>query len=410
MVLMLRLFGISNGSDIYLLAMSVILSWHFISLLFIAQFIPFYNDLKVKSENSAHAFYNQVLVFSLVVGVVLFSIFFVFLQPVIHVYTLNLDAERFFHLYKILKIMLFSLIFLPVFSTTEQLLIAEKKFFMMYLLHIILVLVPVITMGVLLYKNNPDINILASMYSVGMFISALTGVIYCAVKIIPFKFVFKTQNFKNYILNSFTMTSGNAIVNCLLPIVINNFLVNFSNGVISCFYYSKNGIEAVNTILLDYTKQKLTSDLSENIAQKRVNQIKQIIKKYVITAPVLFFVFSLAVYFLIPLVLRLILFNSNICLDEKLFANIFLALIPWYTLGVLVQPYLFFNILSKKSFVIISANLLYVGISAIILSCLPAKFYYLCTTLFATNIISFIIYVCSTKRTTKRMKECLNGA
>ena len=141
-----------------------------------------------------------------------------------------------------------------------------------------MILIPVLAMGYMLFSNTPDIKSLAMAYSAGVFTASVTGIVGCA-KHIPFKFVFKTKNFLKFISNSFTTYSGNAVYNCLFPVVLNNFLVNFPNGIISCFYYSKNGIEAVNMITTDYSNRNITSELSEMLARKRTKEIRQTAKK-----------------------------------------------------------------------------------------------------------------------------------
>ena len=403
MVLMLRLFGFSQGSDIYLLAYSLIMSWHFIPLLFMGQFIQFYNDLKVESEKLAHNFYNQSLMYSFCLGILLFTACFLFLKPIVHLYTLNLDSERLSLLIQTLHIMIFSNIFAPVVSLTEQLYIAERKFLLSYLLQIIMLLGPTIMMCSLIFLNNPNIKLLAISYALSVFASAIFGAIYCAKKLIPFKFIFKTKNFIKFIRNSFSMYSGLGIFNCLFPIVLNNFLVIFTNGIISCFYYSKNAIEAVSLIAIDYTNKNTTSEISKLVAHKDTGNIKKIIKKYLQISPLLFFVTAIIVYFMIPIVLKVVFYKTGISLDGKIFANIFLSLIPWYIIFTFSCPYSYTNTFGKKSYAVIIANLCFVGVTAIILQYCSKNIYNISYAMFFAQIIAFIIYWYCAQKTLKAL-------
>lgn len=400
MVLMLRLFGISEGSDIYLLAYSIILSWHFIPLFFMGQFIQFYNDLKEDSCGTANNFYNQTLIYSLSIGLILFLICYIFLNPLVHLYTHNINPAKLLSLVQILKIMIFSIIFAPVVSLTEQLFIAEKKILHSYILQIIILLGTVLTMAYLILVNNPSIKILAVSYSVSIFISALYGFLYCAKRIIPFKFVLTSKNFVKFIRNSFATYFGFGIFNCFFPLVLNNFLVNFSNGIISCFYYSKNTIEAVNMVTVDYTNRNITSDLSIMIAKKEMDKIKQIIKKYLLFSPLLFGVVSFSVFIAIPVMLKLVFYKTGFSLNEKMFANIFLSLVPWYIIFIISCPFSYINILGKKSYAVIIANSFFVGTTATVLFLSSKELIYnISFAMFLAQITVFIIYWCYSKKT-----------
>jgi len=401
--LMLRVFGVSQGADIYLLAVSIITSWQYIPLLFTGQFIPFYNDLKVKSIDRAHAFFYQALIFALLLGVLLFLIFLVFLKPLVHLYTVNLDAERHTALLQILSIMISALILLPAEIITENLFIAEKKFVHAYILNIITLLIPTAAMGYMFFAGIQDIRLLASAYAAAYFLAAFFGIFVCLYKYIPFKLSFEPEFFKKFISNSFTMSFGTAPDVFLMPVILNNFLSSFSSGIISNFYYARNAVLSVSLIAADYANKDLTSDLSNFIARRNKKNIIMTIKKYLIFIPLIFSIAAVITYYALPFVLKVIFYNSNTQLDINEFARMFIFLIPWYIIALISYPFYDFNTLSKKSGVILFANIIQTSAAALILNLFLKNAYNIAAALFAAQFLFCTVHLFFTVREVKKL-------
>ena len=360
MVLMLRVFNFSQESDLYLLAYSIIYTFNFIPLLFIGQFIQFYNDLKAKSTASAHDFYNQSIVFTALLGIGLFGLSYIFLQSLLHLHTLSIDVERLVLLTRLMRIMVFCVLFLPLLALLERIFTAEKQFFMLYVCQIIMVLLPVLSLGYMLLTHQANIILLAESYTVSVVLAVVLGLGTVAVRTIPFRFSWPSSSLIPFIKNSFSTHSGIAMTNCFMPIILNNFLVHFPNGIISCFYYSRNALEATHTVTTDYSIRLFLAEVSAHIAQNNLSRITPLIKKYLLYVPVCFAIISLCLYAAIPLGLKIVFMHMNLAVDVSLFKTLFLYLIPWFVLSLVSHPYYAVNLSAKNSRSIIAANLFFV--------------------------------------------------
>src|SRR6185369_13884104 len=94
-VMMVRVFGVSEQADAYLIACSIIASLQLIQIMFVEQFMFFYNDLKVQSCENARNFYNAAISISLLTGVLFCIVFFLSTTPLIKLFAFGIDGERF---------------------------------------------------------------------------------------------------------------------------------------------------------------------------------------------------------------------------------------------------------------------------------------------------------------------------
>lgn len=264
--LLMRIFGVSIQSDAYLLASSILVSLQGIQNMFIIQFIHFYNDEKVKSKGSANKFYNCSLLFAFIFGLLSFIIFYLFLNQIIHMFVLNIDTERLLVLKQLLFVSTLVLVFYPIISINEAILNAEMRFSIPYILNTIPNATVVLAQVVLLYLGSKNITILAFAQSIASVMVAVFGTIYVSQKLIPFRIQLWHGIMPKFIKNSFEIASGHAFYGIMFNLVLNNFLVLFSKGIVSCYYYAKKIIDISTLFSLGPSKSILRSNISKALA------------------------------------------------------------------------------------------------------------------------------------------------
>lgn len=390
MALMLRVFSFSQASDVYLLAYSIVYPFNFVPLLLFGQFMQFYNDLKTRSTAAAHDFYNQSLVFAIGTGLVLFALAYFFLHPLLRMHTFNLDAQRLSSLTQVMRIMVFTILFLPLAGLLERFFLAEKNFLMLYTCQIIMILLPTLSLGYMMLAHQPNVLLLAAAYTLSVILSAVLGATVIAAKNIPLKLALP-KDFTTFVKNSFTTHLGITINNCFMPVILNNFLVNFSSGAISCFYYSRNALTATDMIVTDYSNKLIYSEISYSMAENNPARIRQLIRKYLLYIPACFGAAALLLYTLIPLGLKIVFLKTNLTMDVTLFQTLFLCLIPWFILTLTAHPYYCVNLSNKNSLSVIGANLFFVLVLGGLLLVCRKNIYYIAWGLLGAQFIYFLI-------------------
>lgn len=355
--LLMRIFGVSIQSDAYLLASSILVSLQGIQNMFIIQFIHFYNDEKVKSKGSANKFYNCSLLFAFIFGLLSFIIFYLFLNQIIHMFVLNIDTERLLVLKQLLFVSTIVLVFYPIISINEAILNAEMRFSIPYILNTLPNATVVLAQVVLLYLGSKNITILAFAQSIASVMVAVFGTIYVSQKLIPFKFQLWHEIMPKFIKNSFEIASGHAFYGIMFNLVLNNFLVLFSKGIVSCYYYAKKIIDISTLFSLGPSKSILRSNISKALANSEPELIKNYIKKFIKLSVVIFTIVAITAYLLQGPIIKLISNGSINNVQIKQISYLFLGLLPWSLIELLGVPFAQLNIAAKKSIYLITANI-----------------------------------------------------
>ena len=353
--LLLRVFGVSVQSDVYLLANSIIGSLSGIQNLLIVQFIHFYNDEKVVSKESAHNFYNAALFFSFGIGIISFIIYHLFINQIINIFALNIDISRFLLVKNILLYSTLVLIFYPIMSINEAILNAEMKFSIPYIFAFIPTACIVATQILLMINSSTNIVRLAQAQAVGTMCVGIIGTIYITRTLIPFKLQFWHKCMPKFIRNSVEIAGGHAFYGIFFNIILNNFLASFPKGIISCYYYAKKVIDICTSFSVGPSKNILRSNISKGLANLQLNKTAIFIRKYLKLTVLIVGIVYAGAYLLIKPIIHIL--SSSITDNEiKVIKYLFLGLIPWSFLEIIGVPFAQFNIAAKKSLYLYIAN------------------------------------------------------
>ena len=358
--LLLNLYGVSKESDAFFLATSIMTALQIILIIPIAQFLPFYNDYKSLSIKKSHDFYNYLLIVSMIFGAILCLFFYFGANIIIQLFAANIDTERFIILKKLISIMFCGVAFTTSRELNFQLLNAEMKFSVPYILEMLPNIFIVMAQLYLIFTHSNNIYLLAYAYTLSYISSVLVSCIVINKTLIKFYFINNIGNLTSFFKNSFSMQLGKGIYHFLLPIALNNFLVTLSTGYVSCFYYARKIIDIVNNLLLGPSARILRSRIAKMLSHNNLNEIKKNINLFLLFSILLFIIGMLVMYYLQEPILK---FVSNYKLSESDLIHIkriFLSLIPWYFFMVAETPFVILCTNAKKGLIFICVNALFI--------------------------------------------------
>ena len=354
-ILLIKIFGVSAKSDAYLLSCSILAIIHLILILPVFQFIPFYNDLKVKSLKKSHDFYNYLMLFSLLYGVILCLLFLFGINILVKIFTLHIDAERLILLKQLLSISIFGSAFYTINELNAQLLNAEMKFSLPYIISTIPNMCIVASQLYLIHIHSQNIILLAYAQAIALLLGAILGTLYITKTLIRFKPVFIYEGISKFIKNSVGMQLGNSIYHICFPIILNNFLVTMPKGFVSYFYYARKIIDIINSFTIGPSAKILRSRIAEYFAKKLLPEINKSIKSFNLWGAIIFIVAIIIAYYAQTPILKLI--NNHLTYtDLNMIKQIFLSLTAWYYFMLIESPYVVINMTSKKEWILIIVN------------------------------------------------------
>jgi len=359
-VLMLRVFGVTIQADSYLIACSIITSLQFVQIMFVEQFMFFYNDLKVQDRESARVFYNTAVTFSIFSGIFFYIVFALSVHPLIKMFAFGIDAERYRLLENILQILFMSTIFESVNLINQRLLNAEMQFSVPYILSSFQPLFTVLLLVYLTVTGNPDIELIAGARTFGAFFACLAGFVVLGRMGFPFCCSLRHPTMKPFVINSLAMRFGCNIHNILLNPITNNILALLPSGIASCFYYAQRLHQVVNNVVVGPGYAVFHSRVSRQWSELNLAGIKTDIRKFLPSASAFFLIAATLMYFLIPTVLGMVGSRDLLSGDVELIQHLFLALAPWYLVALVESPFLSVCIASKRSAVFIASNTLFI--------------------------------------------------
>lgn len=366
-VLLIKLFGVSVYSDAYLLSLSIFEVMCLILLMPISQFMTYYNNLKSQSLKKAHDFYNCALLFSFFIGIILCFSANLMLKPIINIFTLNIDTQRYEVLKNLVFIQTIGLMFYPVNGVNERLLNAEMKFSIPYIFFIIPNIIVVAVQFFMIYTQNENIYYLAYARTIGLFFVSLFGTIYIAKTLIKFKFIKWQNTMKDYISNSIIIQFGNSFWAITIPIIFNNFLVTFPQGFVSYFYYAKKILDIVNNFTIGPSKNILSSKISYLLPKRNYDLIKKDSKNFLVWGSFVFILSAFVAFFIQGPILQIITSNKLNPNELRQISLLFLSLCPWYLVILFGTPYVTINIQAKKAKTLLFTNILFTIVLVLLL-------------------------------------------
>ena len=359
-ILLIRLFGVSYQTDSYLMAVAIIAALQLLQLMMVEQFMYFYHDLKVKSVKEAHNFYGTTITFGIIVGIVSFIVLWPGVTLIINLFAHDIDPVRFNMLKSILIILIVGLIFNPMNYVNQRLLNAEMKFSLHYILDSMYYIFISLSLVYILFSHNVNIIILAYANVVGLGIAFTLSFLLVRREGISIKPRKSHHLMKKFISNSFSMKLGYNIHNLLFTPVTNNILAFLPIGFASYFYYAQMIVIGISSFVMGPQYRVLLSNVSNFWSEKKLEDIKVLIKRYLKLFLPLFIVSLAITYFLIPWILNLISSGQLSKTDDYYIQMVFLGLAVWYIIVMAEGAFVSVGMASKNSKIFIFTNSIFI--------------------------------------------------
>ncbi|MBE0568899.1 MAG: hypothetical protein IH577_04410 [Deltaproteobacteria bacterium] len=355
-LLLLKLFGVSSKADAYLIGANVLGSLQFVHSMCIEQFIFVYHDLKTADRQSAKDFYHTAMSFSLVSGVLFCLLYLLAIDPLISLFAFGIDAERHQLLRKVLQIMFIGVVFDSVNAVIQRLLQAEMKFSIPYVLNSLQALLTTILLGYLVVTGNESLELIAGAKTAGISVAFLAGLVVVHRMGFPFRFRLRHPSLGSFLRDSITMRFGQNIRNFLINPITNNILALLPTGYASYFYYAQRLHAITNHVVIGPSYTVLNSRVSMHWAGKNLAGIKADIRKFLPPAVSIFLIVTAFAALLIPAAFRMIGSRNLSQQDIQYIQHLFLALTPWYLIGLVESPFISVSIASRRSMIFIATN------------------------------------------------------
>lgn len=360
-LLLIRVFGVSASADAYLIAANILAALQFIQLMFVEQFMFFYNDLRVVDKHNARTFYQSAVTFALLTGVVLYLLFVLAADPILRVFAFSLDLERFALLKQIYLIMVIGTVVDAASAVNQRLLNAEMRFSIPYLLSAIQTVFSVALLGYLTYTHRANVELIAWGRAGGGWVACLAGFFVLGRLGFRPRLSLRHPALKPFIKNSISMRFGHNIHNVLISPITNNVLALLPGGLASIYYYAQRLHQVIGNVVVSPSYAVMHARVSSHWSAQNRAAISIDIRKFLLMGIALFVGATLIAYFCVPLLLPLV--SSTIHpKDMVLIQQVFLALAPWYLLAVVESPFLSVSIASKNSLAFICTNSLFITV------------------------------------------------
>ena len=355
-VLMLRVFGVSKQADAYLIGSSIVISLQFVQIMFVEQFMFFYNDLRVQSRESAREFYSAAITFSFLTGILLYLLFALCVHPLITLFAFGIDAQRYRLLETILQLLFIGSIFESVNLINLRLMNAEMSYATPYLLSSFQSLFTVLALVYLSLGDAPDVNLVAAARTCGVACTCLAGFAVVRRMGFPLRRRLRHPALKPFIMNSLAMRVGCNIHNILINPITNNILALLPGGFAASFYYAQRLHQVVNNVVVGPSYGVFQSRVSRHWSEQNPSEIRSDIKRFLPGSVLGFLAAVSAMFLIIPSALTWVGSASMRAADIELIQSLFIALVPWYLIALLESPFLSVCIASKRSFIFFASN------------------------------------------------------
>ena len=360
-VIFIKIYGISEQSDAYLVANTIILTLHLIELLLIEQFLVFYNEKRAQSLRRGFDFYNSFLNFSMFSAIGFFVLFFISSPLIIDLFAQGFNQSQSELLTLFLTIVLFELLVFPVLTVNQKLLNAESFYALPYILSI---LPTVSVFGVGLYQLFSD-----KQQAEWLLVAKVAFILLATIIsfLVIFRRIFKEQNYhltiawneiRQCVKNSISMRFGHNIHNMLFLPIVTNALSYLPVGSNSYFFYCYRLTTMIANVATGPAGTILNAQMSGAWVTKNTSEAKRLIQKYLKFAPMVFVLVGGMVYLLIQLILPYLdaSFTQN---RIGILSSTFTLLLIWQLIVIIESPGVSVLIANKESFVFIFINSLF---------------------------------------------------
>jgi peptidoglycan biosynthesis protein MviN/MurJ (putative lipid II flippase) len=405
-ILQIKTFGVSEQTDSYMIAFSIVFALNLFQLMLVEQFMFFYNDYKVHGIEKAQAFYRSVVTVGLVWGVLFYLCCTLLVDQIVYVFASGFQQGRLLLLKQYLYINLITTVFFPLNFVNDQLMNAEMKISVPYLLNIFPNLAIMLSYAYILFFGKNDIIICVYAHLAGFALSFVLRFLYISRFMrIPLRFEFNIEKLRPFITNSITMRFSHNMHNLIVNPITNNILSHLPSGSVSCYYYAEKFITILQSVMAGPSNIILGSKISFFWSNKDHHEIVKIIKYFLKIIPGLFIASFICVYFIIPYFFLFVSSSNVTARDIDVIQMVFILMALWQLIILFEAPFVRIILSSKDSKYLLLVNTQFIvlyflltrfllglyGIDAIPISCIMAQ------------LVSVVLFVVFARRMMKKV-------
>lgn len=327
-------FGAGKNSDSFLIAFSIISSIQLLQLMFIEQFLYFFQQKKAESVDSSISFYQNSLLFSLFVGFTFYLIFSFFGSNFIELFNYFSDKHNPVTktIESVFSVLVVGLIIYPLSYVNDRVLNAEKKFALPYISETMPYILMVFSFLVFEVQDE-DIKIedIAVYKNIGM----LIGFVFTTLVLSKLGFFRKNllrldASYYEFIKNSFYMRFAHNINNFGVTFIANAFLVTLEPGLASIYHYALRGVIVVKQVIVGPFYRVFQSEMSSAFYRKEFSLVKVLISSFYVKSIIAYILFVFIGWLLIePALILLAPQNLQINTFDEI-AFMFLLIGVWH--------------------------------------------------------------------------------
>ena len=364
-LLFIKLFGVSPEADAYLLTLAIFSSLQLLQLMAFEQFMFFYNDLKVRNLNEAHAFYQTVLSTTLLAGVGSAVLCYLGLDPLLTLFLSSSDPYREALIHHFMMISLLELSLSPLFLLNQKLLNAEMQFSLPYIINTLPSLTVFLMTCTLLAGGSLAITSLLYAKLLGVCLAIIVSFQALHRLHIPIIPRWHHPDLLPFLKNSFSMRLGHNIHNFLFTPITTSALTMLPQGYASYFYYAHRLAGVLTSVTTGPSFNLFQSRFSQAWSQGDQGGARSLIRSYLKTSLPLLSIGTIGMSLFLPFLLSIL--NPSLHDHTTMIIIAFLGIMLWQIIITAESGYVAILANAKKSSIFIITNtlfaLIYFGVS-----------------------------------------------
>jgi peptidoglycan biosynthesis protein MviN/MurJ (putative lipid II flippase) len=365
--------GVTSNADAYLLVMSITQAASLLTVLLVEQIVVFYSEAMEKCKGSAPLLAGNAIVVSVIAGGIFATSMSIF--PCIWIIAFASMAKP--------EISSLTLVLLPITAVAvlgqalcnvfNGILNVHKIYGLPYAISMI----PSITtsIGLLLLTGYSEKSplMLAYAFSIGVSIQVLSLVYLLVQNRVTIGWRGIHAETPRFIRNSLSMRFAHNMHQFFSILIINTFLSGSGQGAISLFQYARRAVSAVMMIATGPISNIYLAEVAKLISAKHGREIAKKIRGYHRAVIPLFLIGSVAVVFLLPQIIEIVMRQGLMEGDMAILKSLCVALLAWNLIIVIETPYVIVTVVSKRSMTLLAINSLFLFIFFISSSLFTAK-------------------------------------
>ena len=360
MILIVRLFGTGNQADAYFLGTSTVAALTLIELLPVEQFLIFYTESRMLGAGVARQFLGASITLAVFTGVCLSLAASLLTYPLLFLFAEQLGGDRIADAAQVLICLAGVLLTFPLNFVLRGALNAAGHFS----IPIVISLLPTLSTFLALLLifsglHGCGVGAVALAASIGACIQALSQASLVVRLGLVSRLYLPNSELLPLIKNSIAMRFSHNLHNLLITLVINNVLSSYGTGIISAFYYAKQAVGSISSVVLSVPQNVFMTRVSNLWIAKDILSIDNHVRHFVKVVVPIFLVLCILGYYAIPVLLPGIGSNSKV-LRINLVANFFAIIAIWQFIIAIEFPYVVISTCAKDAKVFFFTNLEFV--------------------------------------------------